>query len=187
MGGETSVNMFSLHQYCIMKFNLGTKIFVINIVHVPSSCRGTAALSEGGGRRCPQRALLLLSHSSCHRCQRSVLQDWIELNWLNTIQTSFWLLRLMFIFSSVLAQDVLKGIEELIPSFRGVKFSGTDLMDLGRCVSYSHSDWSVLYGVDEVSFFTPSVISQSFKRRPQRVESLMAIQKLWNFSIMKLW
>uniref|UniRef100_A0A3Q3VW48 N-acetylneuraminate lyase n=1 Tax=Mola mola TaxID=94237 RepID=A0A3Q3VW48_MOLML len=45
--------------------------------------------------------------------------------------------------------DVLKDIEKLIPSFRGVKFSGSDLMDFGQCVSYSQPHWSLLYGVDE--------------------------------------
>lgn len=56
----------------------------------------------------------------------------------------------MVVLVSVLASDVLEGIEELIPSFSGVKFSGVDLMDLGQCVSYSQPRWSVLYGVDEV-------------------------------------
>lgn len=47
--------------------------------------------------------------------------------------------------------DVLQGIEKMIPSFEGVKYSGTDLRDLGQCVFYSQShNWSVLYGVDEV-------------------------------------
>ncbi|XP_061539424.1 N-acetylneuraminate lyase [Phycodurus eques] len=47
------------------------------------------------------------------------------------------------------ASDLLEGIEALIPSFRGVKFSGTDLMDFGQCVSRIPPHWSVLYGVDE--------------------------------------
>ncbi|XP_061634571.1 N-acetylneuraminate lyase isoform X5 [Phyllopteryx taeniolatus] len=47
------------------------------------------------------------------------------------------------------ASDLLEGIETLIPSFRGVKFSGTDLMDFGQCVSRILPHWSVLYGVDE--------------------------------------
>uniref|UniRef100_A0A672ISH1 N-acetylneuraminate lyase n=1 Tax=Salarias fasciatus TaxID=181472 RepID=A0A672ISH1_SALFA len=47
------------------------------------------------------------------------------------------------------ARDVLEGIEQLIPSFRGVKFSGNDLMDFGLCASYSQPSWSLLYGVDE--------------------------------------
>ncbi|XP_042337778.1 N-acetylneuraminate lyase [Plectropomus leopardus] len=50
---------------------------------------------------------------------------------------------------NVPVRDLLVGIKERIPSFRGVKFSGTDLMDFGQCVSQSHSDWSFLYGVDE--------------------------------------
>ncbi|XP_051525778.1 N-acetylneuraminate lyase-like [Myxocyprinus asiaticus] len=51
---------------------------------------------------------------------------------------------------SLKAGDVLKGIELMIPSFQGVKYSGTDLRDLGQCVCYSQSqNWSVLYGVDE--------------------------------------
>lgn len=60
-------------------------------------------------------------------------------------------------FSSVLVRDMLEDIETLIPSFRGVKFSGSDLMDLGQCVSYSPPHWSLLYGVDEVSTFSPLV------------------------------
>ncbi|XP_070712239.1 N-acetylneuraminate lyase-like [Pempheris klunzingeri] len=50
---------------------------------------------------------------------------------------------------NVLGRDVLEDIEKLIPSFRGVKFSGNDLLDFGQCVSRSQPDWSVLYGVDE--------------------------------------
>uniref|UniRef100_A0A1A8GGD0 N-acetylneuraminate lyase n=1 Tax=Nothobranchius korthausae TaxID=1143690 RepID=A0A1A8GGD0_9TELE len=50
---------------------------------------------------------------------------------------------------NVHVRDVIEGIEKLIPSFRGVKFSGCDLMDFGQCVSYCQADWSVLYGVDE--------------------------------------
>lgn len=74
----------------------------------------------------------------------------------------------MVIFVLVLVSDLLEGIEELIPSFRGVKFSGTDLMDFGQCVSYSQPHWSVLYGVDEVSLlplsvcFGPSVLCLTF-------------------------
>ncbi|XP_076578216.1 N-acetylneuraminate lyase [Chaetodon auriga] len=50
---------------------------------------------------------------------------------------------------NVLARDVVEDIEKLIPSFRGVKFSGTDLMDFGQCVSSRQPHWSILYGVDE--------------------------------------
>nr|XP_020478012.1 N-acetylneuraminate lyase [Monopterus albus]XP_020478013.1 N-acetylneuraminate lyase [Monopterus albus]XP_020478014.1 N-acetylneuraminate lyase [Monopterus albus] len=45
--------------------------------------------------------------------------------------------------------DVLENIEELIPSFRGVKFTGCDLTEFGQCVSHSRPHWSVLYGIDE--------------------------------------
>lgn len=48
------------------------------------------------------------------------------------------------------AHTILEGIEKQIPSFRGVKFSGTDLRDLGQCVCYCRPrGWLVLYGVDE--------------------------------------
>ncbi|XP_037626845.1 N-acetylneuraminate lyase isoform X1 [Sebastes umbrosus] len=50
---------------------------------------------------------------------------------------------------NVLVRDLLEGIDELIPTFRGVKFSATDLMDFGQCVSYIQPNWSLLYGVDE--------------------------------------
>lgn len=70
----------------------------------------------------------------------------------------------LFCISPVLARDVIEDIEKLIPSFRGVKFSGSDLMDFGQCVSHSKPHWSLLYGMDEVSFsiltfcFGPSVL-----------------------------
>lgn len=47
------------------------------------------------------------------------------------------------------ARDVLNGIDALIPSFSGVKFSASDLVDLGLCVSNGRPQWSVVYGVDE--------------------------------------
>lgn len=50
---------------------------------------------------------------------------------------------------NISGRDVLNGIQELIPSFRGVKFSGSDLMDFGLCISNSPPHWSMLYGVDE--------------------------------------
>lgn len=50
---------------------------------------------------------------------------------------------------NILARDMLEGMENLIPSFKGVKFSGSDLMDFGQCVSYCQAHWSILYGVDE--------------------------------------
>lgn len=53
--------------------------------------------------------------------------------------------------SSVKVRELIEGIDKVIPSFRGVKFTGSDLMDLGQCISYSPPHWSVLYGVDEVS------------------------------------
>ncbi|TTJ69857.1 N-acetylneuraminate lyase [Bagarius yarrelli] len=52
--------------------------------------------------------------------------------------------------NAVTVREVLEGIEKKIPSFRGLKFSGVDLTDLGQCVSYCRArGWSVLYGVDE--------------------------------------
>ncbi|XP_029988866.1 N-acetylneuraminate lyase isoform X1 [Sphaeramia orbicularis] len=50
---------------------------------------------------------------------------------------------------NVTARDVLEGIETFIPSYRGVKFTGFDLTDMGQCVSCSRPDWVVLYGMDE--------------------------------------
>ncbi|KAL7828972.1 hypothetical protein SRHO_G00326060 [Serrasalmus rhombeus] len=48
------------------------------------------------------------------------------------------------------AREILDGIENQIPSFRGLKFSAADLRDLGQCISYCRlRGWSVLYGVDE--------------------------------------
>ncbi|XP_034036097.1 N-acetylneuraminate lyase isoform X2 [Thalassophryne amazonica] len=46
------------------------------------------------------------------------------------------------------AKEVLEGIETLIPSFSGVKFSSSDLMDFGLCLS-NYQKQLFLYGVDE--------------------------------------
>ncbi|XP_041967998.1 N-acetylneuraminate lyase isoform X3 [Alosa alosa] len=51
--------------------------------------------------------------------------------------------------NAVLALDVVEGIEKVIPSFRGLKFSGSDLLDFGQCVSCSPGHWTHLYGMDE--------------------------------------
>lgn len=61
------------------------------------------------------------------------------------------------------AREVLQNIEELIPSFRGVKFSGSDLLDFGQCVSRSPPHWSLLYGMDEVSFSSFLTLSDLLK------------------------
>lgn len=45
--------------------------------------------------------------------------------------------------------DVLEGIESVIPSFKGVKFTHTNLMDFGLCISHSPAQWTFLYGFDE--------------------------------------
>ncbi|XP_028300859.1 N-acetylneuraminate lyase isoform X2 [Gouania willdenowi] len=50
---------------------------------------------------------------------------------------------------NIAVRDVIDGIEELIPSFGGIKFSGIDLMDFSLCVSNKHSTWTLLYGIDE--------------------------------------
>ncbi|KAI9547656.1 hypothetical protein NQZ68_014922 [Dissostichus eleginoides] len=50
---------------------------------------------------------------------------------------------------NVLVRDLLDGIDEQIPSFRGVKFSSIDLMDFGLCFRLMKPNWSLLYGVDE--------------------------------------
>ncbi|XP_006635343.1 N-acetylneuraminate lyase isoform X1 [Lepisosteus oculatus] len=47
------------------------------------------------------------------------------------------------------AMDILQGIEDIIPSFQGLKFSGSDLMDFGQCVHHSPPHWPMLYGMDE--------------------------------------
>ncbi|XP_066548142.1 N-acetylneuraminate lyase isoform X2 [Amia ocellicauda] len=47
------------------------------------------------------------------------------------------------------AMDILQDIEESIPSFQGLKFSGSDLMDFGQCVHHSPPHWPMLYGMDE--------------------------------------
>ncbi|XP_054837717.1 N-acetylneuraminate lyase isoform X2 [Eublepharis macularius] len=47
-------------------------------------------------------------------------------------------------------EELLDGMKEQIPTFQGVKFSDTDLLDFGRCVKKNEQGHLVLlYGVDE--------------------------------------
>ena len=46
----------------------------------------------------------------------------------------------------------MDGIQEKVPTFRGLKFSDTDLLDFGQCVNqHRQRRFAFLYGVDEVS------------------------------------
>ncbi|XP_063154515.1 N-acetylneuraminate lyase isoform X2 [Candoia aspera] len=48
------------------------------------------------------------------------------------------------------AEELLDSMKEQIPTFRGVKFSDRDLLDLGQCVQKSEQGrFVVMYGVDE--------------------------------------
>ncbi|EGW08711.1 N-acetylneuraminate lyase [Cricetulus griseus] len=50
----------------------------------------------------------------------------------------------------VRAEELLDGIQETIPTFQGLKFSDTDLLDFGQCVDQNHQrQFALLFGVDE--------------------------------------
>ncbi|KAH0618285.1 hypothetical protein JD844_017338 [Phrynosoma platyrhinos] len=50
----------------------------------------------------------------------------------------------------ICVEELLDGMMEQIPSFKGVKFSDTDLLDFGRCAKKNDKgQFSLLYGVDE--------------------------------------
>ncbi|NXG63643.1 NPL lyase, partial [Hemiprocne comata] len=47
-------------------------------------------------------------------------------------------------------EELLDGIKEQIPTFQGVKFSDTDLLDLAQCINKNEGEqFAFLYGVDE--------------------------------------
>ncbi|XP_055671248.1 N-acetylneuraminate lyase isoform X3 [Falco peregrinus] len=47
-------------------------------------------------------------------------------------------------------EELLDGIKEQIPTFQGVKFSDTDLLDLAQCINKNEREqFAFLYGVDE--------------------------------------
>lgn len=55
------------------------------------------------------------------------------------------------LFCTVRIEELLDGIKERIPSFQGVKFSSTDLLDLAQCINKNkREEFAFLYGVDEV-------------------------------------
>ncbi|KAM9707262.1 N-acetylneuraminate lyase isoform 2-T2 [Dama dama] len=48
------------------------------------------------------------------------------------------------------AEELLDGIQDEIPSFQGLKFSDTDLLDFGQCVDQNRQrQFAFLFGVDE--------------------------------------
>ncbi|XDA81879.1 hypothetical protein R6Z07F_011810 [Ovis aries] len=48
------------------------------------------------------------------------------------------------------AEELLDGIQDKIPSFQGLKFSDTDLLDFGQCVDQNRQrQFAFLFGVDE--------------------------------------
>ncbi|NWI96253.1 NPL lyase, partial [Pitta sordida] len=50
----------------------------------------------------------------------------------------------------VRVEELLDGIKERIPTFQGVKFSDTDLLDFAQCVHKNETQQlDILYGVDE--------------------------------------
>ncbi|ELK16197.1 N-acetylneuraminate lyase [Pteropus alecto] len=51
------------------------------------------------------------------------------------------------------AEELLDGIQEKIPTFQGLKFSDTDLLDFGQCVDQNRQrQFAFLFGVDETGF-----------------------------------
>ncbi|XP_051003545.1 N-acetylneuraminate lyase isoform X1 [Acomys russatus] len=48
------------------------------------------------------------------------------------------------------AEELLVGMRDKIPTFQGLKFSDTDLLDFGQCVDQNHQrQFDLLFGVDE--------------------------------------
>lgn len=60
-------------------------------------------------------------------------------------------LHVRLLLCTVRVEELLDGIREQIPTFQGVKFSDTDLLDLAQCINKNGSEqFAFLYGVDEV-------------------------------------
>lgn len=56
---------------------------------------------------------------------------------------------------TVRVEELLDGIKAQIPTFQGVKFSDTDLLDLAQCINKDETgEFEFLYGVDEVRSFS---------------------------------
>ncbi|XP_077934208.1 N-acetylneuraminate lyase isoform X3 [Halichoerus grypus] len=52
--------------------------------------------------------------------------------------------------NKVRAEELLDGIQDKIPTFQGLKFSDTDLLDFGQCVDQNRQQqFAFLFGVDE--------------------------------------
>ncbi|KAM9612789.1 N-acetylneuraminate lyase isoform 7-T19 [Trichechus inunguis] len=56
------------------------------------------------------------------------------------------------------AEELLDGIQDKIPTFQGLKFSDTDLLDFGQCVDQNQQrQFAFLFGVDEMGFLCSSM------------------------------
>lgn len=81
--------------------------------------------------------------------------------WELTVSVAVCIDKVSVCCSEVRAEELLDGIQEKIPTFQGLKFSDTDLLDFGQCVDQNHQrQFALLFGVDEVSH--PLGISQLY-------------------------
>uniref|UniRef100_A0A9L0T3H6 N-acetylneuraminate lyase n=1 Tax=Equus caballus TaxID=9796 RepID=A0A9L0T3H6_HORSE len=86
------------------------------------------------------------------------------------------------------AEEVLDGIQEKIPTFQGLKFSDTDLLDFGQCVDQNRQrQFAFLFGVDEqlLSALVMGATGAVGSPRPSEAESRnrFCIQRFINFVV----
>uniref|UniRef100_A0A4W3JVM9 N-acetylneuraminate lyase n=1 Tax=Callorhinchus milii TaxID=7868 RepID=A0A4W3JVM9_CALMI len=60
-------------------------------------------------------------------------------------------------------EELLDGIEKKIPTFQGLKFTSSDLLDFGQCVYKYKDKFALLYGKDEVRTFSALLINRFYR------------------------
>ncbi|KFV43329.1 N-acetylneuraminate lyase [Tyto alba] len=60
-------------------------------------------------------------------------------------------------------EELLDGIKELIPTFQGVKFSDTDLLDFAQCINKNEREqFAFLYGVDALAIGASGAVGSTY-------------------------
>ena len=86
----------------------------------------------------------------------------------------------MILACSVDMEEFLDAASSRLPTLRGIKYSSTDLHQLGRCVVHSGGRYSMLYGCDQVRYLVCSscIKTRYLRRSYQYIALTLALASL---------
>lgn len=83
--------------------------------------------------------------------------------------------------------DFLEGIDNHIPNFAGIKYSGTNIMDVLLCAQFDNNRWDVIYGQDEkllagLAFGLDSAIGSTYNYMTPHYQKLVEAYQSGNLN-----